>query len=69
MNSPNPLMSTTLPNFQKIIDSTALKAFMKCPQYYKLKHIDGWAKENLPPPLAWGILFHFGLEQLEKART
>ena len=61
-NSPNSSFSVQLPSMQLAIDSTSLGAFKKCPRFYQLSIVEGWAPRLESVHLTWGILAHSTIE-------
>lgn len=64
--APSPFCRT-LPALQFAWDSMSLGDLKTCPQKYKYTRIDGWQSKRTKPSLAFGLLFHTGLETFDSA--
>lgn len=54
----NEAFSTELPSLQLHWDSTSLGAFKRCPRYYQLSIVEGWAPRHARVDLEFGIEMH-----------
>ncbi len=54
---------------QKAWDNSSLSLFKACPRKYQLAIIEGWRPKGPKEALAFGSLFHKGLEIYDKARA
>lgn len=60
------LLSFTPDGFQHAWDATSLSSFAKCPRYYQLKHIEGWAGNFTSVHLVFGGIYAASLERYFK---
>lgn len=66
---PNPSFSREVPGLQLAFDSVSLGALKKCPRFYQLNIIEGWAPKGEQADLFFGIVYHGALERYDHART
>src|SRR5712664_2260577 len=65
----NPSFSAGQSGLQIAWDSTSMGALKKCPRFYQLSIIEGWAPRQESVHLRFGILYHSALEKYHRART
>ncbi len=46
----------------------SMGALQTCPRKYQLQYLEGWVPKSTAPPLAFGILFHSAMEDLQELR-
>lgn len=59
----------TLPNMQKVWDSTSLGYLLECKRKYYQSLVLGYRKSPQPPPLWYGTMIHRGIEIYLKERA
>lgn len=67
--SANPSFSIGLSGLQIAWDSTSMGALKKCPRFYQLSIIEGWAPREESVHLKFGILYHSGIEKYHRERA
>lgn len=66
---PNPSFSKQVPGLQLAFDSVSLGALKKCPRFYELSIVQGYAPRGEQTDLFFGILYHSSLERYYHARA
>lgn len=59
----NPSFSAAVPELQIAWDSTSIGALKKCPRFYELSIVQGWAPRQESVHLRFGLLYHGALER------
>ena len=59
----------TLPNMQKVWDSTSLGYLFECDRKYDQSILQGYRKDPEPPPFWFGKLIHRGIETMLKEQA
>jgi len=65
----NGAFSKITPGLQTYWDSTSLSALKKCPRFYQLSIVEGWALRTESVHLTFGTLYHSGIERYDHARA
>lgn len=65
MPQANPSFSIGVPSLQVSWDSTSLGALKKCPRFYELSIVQGWAPREESVHLRFGLLYHGALERYQ----
>lgn len=69
MAEPNSSFSKQLPALQIAWDSTSLGALKKCPRFYQLSIIEGFAPKRESIDLRFGLHYHAALERYDHRRS
>lgn len=69
LDLPNPSFSREVPGLQLAFDSVSLGALKKCPRFYQLNIVEGWAPKGEQADLFFGIVYHGALERYDHAKT